>query len=57
MKSILRFLNGKKRYIGLAAIFIYGGLVSANIVAYDDTIVGIILAWTGVGYAHAAVKA
>ena len=56
VKSLWKFLDGRKRAIGLAAVFIYGGLVSAGYVDYSDTVVALILAWTGVGYLHAAKK-
>lgn len=57
MKSLLNFLNGRKRLLGLAAVFVYGGLVTANLVDYNETVVALILGWTGVGYVHAAYKA
>lgn len=56
MKSLLSFLNGRKRLLGLAAVFVYGGLVTAQLVDYNDTVVAIILGWTGVAYTHAAYK-
>ena len=55
-KSLWQLLDGRKRAIGLAAAFIYGGLVTAGLVDYNDTVVALILAWTGVGYIHAAKK-
>ena len=54
--KLWQLLNGRKRALGLAAVFIYGGLVSANLVQYNDTVVALILAWTGFGYVHAAKK-
>lgn len=56
IKALLNALNGRKRYIGLAAAFIYGGLVAVNVVPFNDTVVAIIAGWTGVAYTHAAYK-
>jgi len=56
IKSITGALNGRKRLLGLAALFIYGGLVTTGAVEYNDVIAGAIAAWCGIAYGHAAYK-
>lgn len=51
MKSIMRFLDGKKTYIGAAALFILGGLLALNIIdqkTFESATV-IVSAWTAYG--------
>lgn len=56
VKTVTNTLNGRKRALGWAAVFVYAGLVATGIVQYNDVVAGVIFAWTGVGYIHAAYK-
>ena len=53
---MITWLNGKKTFIGLAALAAYYMGLSFNWYNADPTVEGYILAWTGVGLVHKAVK-
>jgi len=56
MKRIIDFLNGKKTYLGWAAVIVYGLLIQFGKVDNNPMIWGAIATWTGVSYRLAITK-
>lgn len=56
LTNVWQSLSGRKRFLGYAAAFVYGGLVAVGAVQYNDAVAAVIAGWLGVAYTHAAVK-
>jgi len=56
MEGIRDWLDGKKTYIGFAAVAIYSALIYAGATDSNDLVWGLITAWTGVSLRAAVSK-
>lgn len=56
LEKTVKFLNGKKTYIGIAAGAVYSVLIALNVVPSNELVWTLIVGWTGVSFRLAQTK-
>ena len=56
LEKIVKFLSGKKTYIGIGVGAVYSVLIALNVIPSNELVWTLIVGWTGVSFRLAQTK-